>query len=86
MSEHNFLQTCNVSEVIAASGGVCAGRATVVTVVVVPVLALSTQPGEAEVEDDECGKLTHWLYRCRPAAQAWEEHHPALLKNHGFKR
>ena len=29
-------------------------------------------PGEAEVEDDECGKLIHWLYGCRPAAQAWE--------------
>ena len=43
-------------------------------------------PGEAEVEDDECGKLIHWLYGCRPAAQAWEEHYSALLKNHGFKR
>ena len=43
-------------------------------------------PGEAEVEDDECGKLIHWLYGCRPAAQAWEEHFSALLKNHGFKR
>ena len=43
-------------------------------------------PGEAEVEDDECGRLIHWLYGCRPAAQAWEEHYSALLKNHGFKR
>ena len=43
-------------------------------------------PGEAEVEDDECGKLIHWLCGCRPAAQAWEEHYSALLKNHEFKR
>ena len=42
--------------------------------------------GEAEVEDDECGKLIHWFYGCRPAAQAWEEHWSAFLKNHGFKR
>ena len=42
-------------------------------------------PGEAEVEDDECGKLIHWLYGCHLAAQAWEEHSSALLKNHGFK-
>ena len=38
------------------------------------------------MEDDECGKLIHSLYGCRPAAQAWEEHYSALLKNHGFKR
>ena len=43
-------------------------------------------PREAEAEDDECGKLIHWLYGCRPAAQDWEEHYLALLKNHGFKR
>ena len=43
-------------------------------------------PGEAEVEDAECGKLIHWLYGCRPADQASKEHYSALLKNHGFKR
>ena len=43
-------------------------------------------PLEAKVDDSECGKLIHWLYGCRPAAQAWEEHYSALLKQHGFKR
>jgi hypothetical protein len=43
-------------------------------------------PPEAEVQDDECGKLIHWLYGCRPAAQAWEEHYSALLKDNGFER
>ena len=43
-------------------------------------------PGNAEVEDYECGKLTRWLCGCRPAAQAKEEHYSELLKNHGFKR
>ena len=43
-------------------------------------------PAEAGVAGDECGKLAHWLYGCRPAAQAWEEHYSALLQGHGFKR
>ena len=43
-------------------------------------------PAEAEVQEDECRKLIHWLYACRPAAQAWEEHYSALLKEHGFQR
>jgi hypothetical protein len=43
-------------------------------------------PAEAEVADDECGKLIHWLYGCRPAAQAWEEHYSALLVANGFER
>ena len=43
-------------------------------------------PAEAEVRDDECGKLVHWLYGCRPAAQAWEEHYSALLGGGGFRR
>ena len=43
-------------------------------------------PAEAEVKDDECGKLVHWLYGCRPAAQAWEEHYSALLGEGGFRR
>ena len=38
------------------------------------------------MQHDECGKLIHWLYGCRPAAQAWEEHYSALLTGHGFKR
>ena len=43
-------------------------------------------PPEAEVQEDECGKLIQWLYGCRPAAQAWEEHYSALLKANGFER
>ena len=43
-------------------------------------------PAEAEVAEDECGKLIHWLYGCRPAAQAWEEHYSSLLVANGFKR
>ena len=43
-------------------------------------------PAEAKVTEDECGKLIHWLYGCRPAAQVWEEHYSKLLKDHGFKR
>jgi hypothetical protein len=27
---------------------------------------------KAEVNDHERGKLNHWLYGCRPAAQAWK--------------
>ena len=37
------------------------------------------------MQDDERGKLIHWLYGCRPAAQAWGEHYSMLLQN-GFKR
>ncbi len=43
-------------------------------------------PEEAEVAPDECGKLIHWLYGCRPAAQAWEEHYSGVLGAYGFKR
>ncbi len=43
-------------------------------------------PVEAEVNEDECGKLIHWLYGCRPAAQAWEEHYSGVLRESGFKR
>ena len=43
-------------------------------------------PEEAGVGEDECGKLIHWLYGCRPAAQAWEEHFSELLKKNGFTR
>ena len=41
-------------------------------------------PEEAGVAQDECGKLIHWLYGCRPATQAWEKHYSALLKKNGF--
>ena len=43
-------------------------------------------PEEAMVKNDECGKLIHWLYGCRLAAQAWEEHYSRLLVGNGFKR
>ncbi len=43
-------------------------------------------PAEADVMEGECGKLIHWLYGCRPAAQAWEEHYSALLVANGFER
>jgi hypothetical protein len=43
-------------------------------------------PVEAEVQDDECGKLIHRLYRCRPAGQAWKEHYSMFLQKGGFKR
>lgn len=38
------------------------------------------------MQGGECGKQTHWLYGCRAAAQAWEEHYSALLKGQGFDR
>ena len=43
-------------------------------------------PPEAGAQPDECGKLLFWLYGCRPAAQAWEEHYSAVLRKAGFKR
>ena len=43
-------------------------------------------PPEAGAQPDECGKLLFWLYGCRPAAQAWEEHYSAVLSKAGFKR
>ena len=42
-------------------------------------------PAEAEVAEDDCVKLVHWLYGCRPAAHAWEEHYSHLLKTQGFR-
>ena len=41
---------------------------------------------EAGVQEDECGKLIYWLYGCRPAAQAWEEHYSSVLASVDFKR
>ena len=43
-------------------------------------------PLEAGAQPDECGKSLFWLYGCRPAAQAWEEHYSAVLSKAGFKR
>ena len=43
-------------------------------------------PEEAEVESDECGKLVQWLYNCRRAGEAWEDHYSNLLMNMGFER
>jgi hypothetical protein len=43
-------------------------------------------PPEAGVGPDECGKLLYWLYGCRPAAQAWEEHYSETLAAAGFKK
>jgi hypothetical protein len=33
-----------------------------------------------------CGKLAFWLYRFRPAAQAWESLHASRLEEVGFVR
>ena len=41
---------------------------------------------EAECEPDECGKLRHWLYGCRKAGQAWEDHYADALFQAGFAR
>ena len=43
-------------------------------------------PEEAGAADDECGKLVYWLYGCRPAAQAWEQHYNQLLESVGYRR
>ena len=43
-------------------------------------------PEEAGVKDDECGKLLHWLYGCRRAGQAWEDHYSKKLIDAGFLR
>ena len=43
-------------------------------------------PVEAECESDECGKLKHWLYGCRKAGQAWEDHYAEVLFEAGFER
>ncbi len=43
-------------------------------------------PEEAEVAADECGKLVYWLYGCRRAGQAWEDHYSSVLVKNGFAR
>lgn len=43
-------------------------------------------PPEAGAEAGVCGKLAHWLYGFRPAAQAWESHYSENLESIGFVR
>ena len=43
-------------------------------------------PMEAGCAQDECGKLVHWLYGCRKAGQAWEDHYAQVLCLAGFTR
>lgn len=43
-------------------------------------------PEEAGVRSDECGKLLYWLYGCRRAGQAWEDHYSKVLMDSGFQR
>ena len=43
-------------------------------------------PKEANCAHDECGKLVHWLYGCRKAGQAWEDHYAEVLAQAGFER
>ena len=43
-------------------------------------------PEEAKCQGNECGKLVHWLYGCRKAGQAWEDHYAGVLTRAGFNR
>ena len=43
-------------------------------------------PGEAGAGPGRCGRLAHWLYGFRPAAQAWENHYAGKLEEIGFRR
>ena len=43
-------------------------------------------PAEAGAEEGKCGKLVYWLYGCREAAQAWEEHYSEKMESVGFER
>ena len=43
-------------------------------------------PVEAQCGKGECGKLVHWLYGCRRAEQAWEDHYAGVLGKAGFLR
>ena len=43
-------------------------------------------PEEAGCREDECGKLVHWMYGCRKAGQAWEDHYAGVLVRAGFRR
>ena len=39
-----------------------------------------------DTDHDQCGKLDHWLYGCRKAGQAWEDHYSQVLFDAGFER
>jgi hypothetical protein len=43
-------------------------------------------PEEAGEGPGKCGILNYWLYGCRQAAQAWEEHYSDKLEKVGFER
>ena len=43
-------------------------------------------PEEAGHEEGMCGKLRHWLYGFRRAAQAWEEFYSKKFQEEGFER
>jgi hypothetical protein len=43
-------------------------------------------PEEAGASPSMCGKLVHWLYGFRPAAQAWENHYAGNIEAEGFAR
>ena len=43
-------------------------------------------PAEAGVLPHQCGKLDHWLYGCRKAGQAWEDHYSQVVFDAGFER
>jgi hypothetical protein len=43
-------------------------------------------PAEAGASPGTCGKLVHWLYGFRHAAQAWESHFAENLEREGFVR
>ena len=43
-------------------------------------------PAEASPGGGKCGKLLHWLYGFRSAAQAWESHYAANFVGKGFER
>ena len=43
-------------------------------------------PEEAGLAPGMCGKLVHWLYGFRPAAQAWENDYSHKLEDIGFVR
>ncbi len=41
---------------------------------------------EAGIAEDERGKLLFWLYGCRRAGRAWEDHFSEVLVHAGFCR
>jgi hypothetical protein len=43
-------------------------------------------PAEARAAPGICGKLNHWLYGFRPAAQAWERLYAGKFEGAGFER